>query len=424
MASQDIAQNLRDNNNNWRAVKQAIEDKGVSTTGLTTADYDDAIRSIPTGGGGNLDTLNVTPTTSQQTLTPTSPLDGWDEVVVGAVDASIDSDIVAGNIKSGVNILGVTGNYSGETPILQTKSVNPTTSQQVVEPDNNYDGLSAVTVGAVTAAIDNNIQAGNIKSGVNILGVNGTYSGGSNYQQKTIEPNFSNGDVVVSADSGYDALSQVTIEKDSDLVSSNIKNGVTVHGITGSYTGSGVTLNPHPKNLAYACAKVSGYTDILPEDGSWTTAVDLTALEGSNAIRYMFRNNTVVEDLDLTGWTIPNAKFECSLMFSGCSNLKHIRGSLSFAKCTQFVSMFIGCTSLITCGITNFGFGDSTSSITLDLEDSRVLDADTLIRNMETNNSGKTRILLLNADVFNGLSSDIIALAASKNITLDKSIQN
>lgn len=60
----------------------------------------------------------------------------------------------------------------------QAKTATPTTSQQVIRPDTGYDALSQVTIGAVTSAIDSNITAGNIKDGVTILGVEGTYSGG------------------------------------------------------------------------------------------------------------------------------------------------------------------------------------------------------------------------------------------------------
>lgn len=63
-----------------------------------------------------VETLTVTPSTTAQTLTPPSGTDGYNTVTVSAVTASIDSDIQAGNIKNGVNILGVTGNYSGITP--------------------------------------------------------------------------------------------------------------------------------------------------------------------------------------------------------------------------------------------------------------------------------------------------------------------
>lgn len=62
-------------------------------------------------------------------------------------------------------------------PTLQNKTVTPTTSEQTITADTGKDGLGTVTVNAVTAAIDENIVAGNIKSGVTILGVIGTYDG-------------------------------------------------------------------------------------------------------------------------------------------------------------------------------------------------------------------------------------------------------
>ena len=61
---------------------------------------------------------------------------------------------------------------------LQSKTVSPTTSQQVITADSGYNGLEQVTVNAVTSAIDANIQAGNIKKDVTILGVTGTFEGG------------------------------------------------------------------------------------------------------------------------------------------------------------------------------------------------------------------------------------------------------
>lgn len=55
------------------------------------------------------------------------------------------------NIKSGVSLLGVVGNFNGGGAKLQTKTATPTKAQQIISPDEGYDGLSAVTVEAIPA---------------------------------------------------------------------------------------------------------------------------------------------------------------------------------------------------------------------------------------------------------------------------------
>ena len=87
----------------------------------------------------------------------------------GESDAIINPEAIA-------NIAAVVGNIAPE-PTLENKTITPTTSQQTVTAGEGYDGLGTVTVNAVTAAIDENIVAGNIKSGVAILGVTGSYDG-------------------------------------------------------------------------------------------------------------------------------------------------------------------------------------------------------------------------------------------------------
>lgn len=132
-------------------IKQAIVDKGVSVPANTAfTDYPSKIAQIEGGGSVPvLESLTITPSTTSQTLTPPSGVDGYDDISVNAVTASIDPDITAGNIKSGVEILGVTGNYEGEPAVLQSKTFTASSTMATVStvtPDSGYEGLDEVGV--------------------------------------------------------------------------------------------------------------------------------------------------------------------------------------------------------------------------------------------------------------------------------------
>lgn len=68
---------------------------------------------------------------------------------------------------------------------------------------------------------------GIVKGGLNDLNI---------YQEKTVTPTASNQEV--TPDSGYEALSSVTINGDANLIAENIKSGITIFGIIGTYTGA------------------------------------------------------------------------------------------------------------------------------------------------------------------------------------------
>lgn len=83
--------------------------------------------------------------------------DGSGKVSIASAE---QAKLIAGNIKSGVQILGVTGSYSGEAITAQTKSATPSWSQQTIQPDSGYDYLSAVTVASIPIAYSDNAAGG------------------------------------------------------------------------------------------------------------------------------------------------------------------------------------------------------------------------------------------------------------------------
>lgn len=96
-------------------------------------------------------------TKAQQYTVPQGYHDGSGKVSIAAAE---QAKVIPSNIKDGVEILGVTGTYTGEGVTAQAKTVTPSTSQQVVTPDAGYDYLSQVTVNAIPYTETDNAAGG------------------------------------------------------------------------------------------------------------------------------------------------------------------------------------------------------------------------------------------------------------------------
>jgi hypothetical protein len=66
------------------------------------------------------------------------------------IDATEAAKIIPSNIKDGVQMLGVTGTYTGEGVTAEAISATPYTTQKVYLPGAGYDYISQVTVDAIS----------------------------------------------------------------------------------------------------------------------------------------------------------------------------------------------------------------------------------------------------------------------------------
>lgn len=212
-----------------------------------------------------------TPGTSNQSIAS-------GQYLSGAQTIKGDSNLIAGNIKKGVTIFNVTGSYAGSssggnTPSLQTKTVTPSESTQTVSPDSGYDGLSKVTVNAISSTY---------------IGSDVTKKSAATYIPKTTDQSIASGQYLSGTQ---------TIKGDANLVAGNIKSGVNIFGVTGTYTGGGSSGGSGNNNVeAYAVTstnpsvsfktasgtiKIWGYGTISSSSGWGGTTTSLIAFDGN-----------------------------------------------------------------------------------------------------------------------------------------------
>ena len=110
--------------------------------------------TMPNNGGNN-----VTISGTSGASIPSGYYDGSGKAVL---DSTSSQNLIANNIREGIEILGITGTMSGSEDVnAQAKNVTPSSSQQVITPDSpTYNYLSQVTVAAIPYTETDNQQGG------------------------------------------------------------------------------------------------------------------------------------------------------------------------------------------------------------------------------------------------------------------------
>lgn len=78
-----------------------------------------------------------------------------------SIDSTSSAALIAGNIKAGIEILGVTGNYTGEAVTAGSVSATPyLTAQTILPSDINKDYISQVSIAAIAVTYSDNAAGG------------------------------------------------------------------------------------------------------------------------------------------------------------------------------------------------------------------------------------------------------------------------
>lgn len=184
--------------------------------------------------------------------------------------------LAAGNIKSGVNIGGVTGTLSpAKTEQAKTVDLAMASGNQVVSPD------SGKVLSSVTITKPATLVASNIKKGVTIGGVAGSLSPAKPEQSKDVGLDMASGSQVVEPDTGK-VLSSVTIYKPTAMIADNIRKGVNIGGVVGTMEA------PSLQDSKAVTITSNGTTTITPDapyDAMKNVSVTVNAA-GSSGGRY------------------------------------------------------------------------------------------------------------------------------------------
>lgn len=317
-------------------IADAIRNKNGSSNTYTPAQMPTAINAIPTGG--TYQSKSVSPTESSQTITPDSGYDALSSVSVGAISSTYVGSGIARKSSTDLSASGATvtvpaGYYESQatksvsTMTLPTSASSSATSgytskativrsaadQYINIPTGyntagSYYKINAVASGSATGPTSLSGSSATVSTGTNTItltktGVSTTPTINAGYISSattssatvaltasvttkaaaTITPGTTNQTIA----SGTYLTGTQTISGDADLTAANIKKGVSIFNVTGSYTSDATAAAGDIVDGETAYVNGSKLTGTLVINKYYTGSVAPSASLGSNGDIYI-----------------------------------------------------------------------------------------------------------------------------------------
>lgn len=346
--------------------------------------------NVPTGGGTTINnqTKTATPSESEQEITYDSGYTGLQKVTVGAISSTYVGSGITRRSSSNLTASGATvtapAGYYAEAAIKSVSSmtlptsaassatsgytskatISRSTSDQYINIPTGYNSaggyykINATPNGSVTAPSSISGSSATVSTGTNTLTLTKTVSvtpnvttvgyisagtaGNSSVSltasvttkaAATITPGTSNQTIA----SGTYLTGTQTIRGDSNLVASNIKDGVSIFGVTGTYEGesgggSGILVGTKTATPAAAGSSIT-FTGLLGEPTSFAIVSASDLATGASPFKV---SGVVYDGTNVIGQTVTNT-YNAQVTYDGTNFSKsYSNGTLTVTSSSAY----------------------------------------------------------------------------------------